>query len=272
MSFGITSSFSRSFSPGNRPLTISSASELPSLEVWYDASQSLSTTFNSGVISSGTEITSWHNNGVLSSHDWNSTGGKRPEWFNNIQNGKGVVRFNNTTTGSPSGEDGDNDEILSINPIAYLQSLSACTLVILFRTLTTASGRRILTSSNTGGFQWGHNGTQWVGSMAGGAFTVNDIVADTSFHHIIITFDGSLTGDSNRVKARLDGSNQTLTFSSSVNAITSASASTFYGGVDSTGNTNYFIGDLGELMIFTRALKTSESVAIEQYLTNKWAV
>ena len=87
------SSFSRSFRVGERPLTITSASQLPNLEVWYDASQSLSTTFNSGVITSGTEVTSWHNAGGLTSHDWNSTGGRRPEWFSNIKNGYGVVRF-----------------------------------------------------------------------------------------------------------------------------------------------------------------------------------
>jgi hypothetical protein len=52
---------------------------LPNLEISYDASSSLSTTFNSNTISSGTEVTSWHNGGGLTTHDWNSTGGKRPE-------------------------------------------------------------------------------------------------------------------------------------------------------------------------------------------------
>lgn len=271
MSFGITSSFSRSFTPGQRPLTITSASQLPNLEVWYDASASLSTTFNAGVIASGTEITSWHNGGGLSSHDWNSTGGKRPEWFSNIQNGKGVVRFNNTGV-TPSGEDADTDELLSINPIAYLRSLSGCTMVLLFRTLSTASGRRILTSSDTGGFQWGQNGTQWLGQFSGGAFTVDNITADTNFHHVIMTFDGSKTGNTERLKIRLDGSDTPVTFSTNVNAATNASASTFYGGVDATGNSGYWIGDLGECMIFTRALSFSEELAIEGYLTTKWAV
>jgi len=272
MAFGVTSSFSRGFRAGERPLVISSAAQLPNLEVWYDASVAASTTFNSGVIASGTEVTSWHNKGGLSSHDWNSTGGKRPEWFSNIKNGYGSVRFNNVTAGTPTGEDSDTDEILSINPIAYLQSLPACTLVILWRSLSTAAGRHIITSSNTGGFQWGLDGTQWVGSMAGGAFTVDAHVADTNWHHVTITFDGSLTGNANRVKVRLDGTDTPVTFSTSVNATTNASASTFYGGVDSTGNSGYYIGDLGEVMIFTRAITPSENLAIEQYLTNKWAV
>jgi hypothetical protein len=84
---------------------------LPNLEVFYDGSAATVSTFNSGVIASGTEITSWHNNGGLSSHDWNSTGGARPEWFSNIKNGLGVVRFNGTTVGTPSGEDGDTRKL-----------------------------------------------------------------------------------------------------------------------------------------------------------------
>jgi hypothetical protein len=266
------SSFGRSFRLGERPLSITSASQLPNLEVWYDASQSISTTFNSNVITSGTEVTSWHNGGGLTSHDWNSTGGKRPEWFSNIQNGKGVVRFNNTTTGTPTGEDADTDELLSINPIAYLQSLPAATMVLLYRTLSTAAGRRILTSSNTSGFQWGQNGTQYVGGFSGATFTVDSITVDTNFHHIILRFDGSQSTNATRLTARLDSSELSLTFSGTVGATTSPSASSFYGGVDSTGNSNYFIGDIGEIMIFTRALSFSEIFAIEQYLTNKWAV
>lgn len=261
----VSSSFSSSFFVGNRPFRIRSVTQLPSLEVWYDGAYN--SNFNKTTsITSGTEVTSWQNGGGLTSHDWNSTGGKRPEWFSSVQNGLGVVRFNAAT------DDADTDELLSINPVAYLQSLSGVTMALLFRTLSTSAGRRILTTTNTGGFQWGQNGTQWIGGMAGGAFTVNSITADTNFHHIIITFDGSQTGNANRVKARLDGSEVSLTFSTNVNPTTSAAAADFYGGVDTTGNSNYWNGDVGELLIWTRALNINEVLAVEDYLTNKWAV
>ena len=267
-----TSSFSRSFRTGERPLTITSASQLPNLEVQYDASVASASTFNSGVITSGTEVTSWHNAGGLTSHDWNSTGGRRPEWFSNIHNGYGVVRFNSTTSGTPTGEDADNNEILSINPIAYLQSLSATTMILLYRSLDTSAGRRIMTTTNTSGFQWGQNGTQYVGGHAGATFTVDTATVDTNFHHIVLIFDGSQTGNANRLKARLDGADVTLTFSGTVGTATSASAADFYGGCDTAGNNNYFIGDIGELLIFTRALTTSEVLAVETYLSNKWGI
>lgn len=266
--FGLAS---QSFRCGMRPLVITSAAQLPNLEMWYDASQSLASTFNGGVIASGTEVSAWHNSGGLSSHDWNSTGGRRPEWFSNIQNGYGVVRFNNTGA-TPTGEDADTNESLSINPISFLQSLSATTLALVYRSLSTAAGRRIITTTDTGGFQFGQNGTQYVGGHAGATFTIDSQTVDTNFHHIVIVFDGSQTGNSNRLKARLDGVDVTLTFTGTVGSTTSAAASALYGGTDTNGNSNFFIGDMGECLLWTRALSTSEVASVEQYLTNKWAI
>lgn len=243
-------------------VAITSVSQLPNLEILYDAASG--TSFNKTTsITNGTSVSSWQNTGGSTSHDWNSTGGNRPVWYSNVQNGKGVVRFN------PAG---NTTQTLSINPISYLQSLGGATLVLLYRSLSTASGRRIMTTTNTNGFQWGQNGTQYVGGFSGATFTVDGHTVDTNFHHIILTFDGTKADNATRLKARLDGSDVTLTFSGTVNTTTNASASTFYGGVDSNDSSGYFIGEIGETMIFTRALNTSEVLSIEQYLTNKWAV
>lgn len=271
----VTSSLNRSFFAGSRPFTISSTSQLPNLEVGYDASIINANTFNSGLITSGTEITSWHNAGGLSSHDWNSQGGKRPEWYSNIQNGLGVVRFNNTTVGTPTGEDGDTDECLTINPVAYLQSLTGVTQIIVFRTLSTAAGTRYCCSTDVHGFEWGQSGTTWIGGFAGATYTVDTLVADTNFHYVTILYDGSQTGNANRLKVRLDGAPTTLTFTGTVGAATSAVAKYFYGGSTGTGasnQTNFWIGDIGELLIWTRTLTTAEVLAAETYLKNLWAI
>ena len=268
----VTTSFSKSFFAGNRPLSITSAAQLPNLEVNYDASVSAASTFNSGIIASGTEVTSWHNAGGLTSHDWNSTGGRRPEWFSNIQNGYGIVRFNNTTSGTPTGEDADNNEILSINPIAYLQSVTNSSMFVVYRSLSTSAGRRIITTTNTLGFQWGQDGTQYVGGHAAATWTVDTLTVDTNFHYASFIFDGSQTGNTNRFKARLDGEPVTLTFTGTVGTATSASASVFYGGCDTDGASGFFIGDIGELLIFKRTLSDTEILAVETFLSNKWAI
>lgn len=271
----ITSSVNRSFVGGSRPLTIRSAAQLPNLEVEYYAGVIEASTFNNGVITSGTEITSWHNAGGLTSHDWNSQGGARPEWFAAIQNSKGVVRFNHSPSDTPTGEDADTNENLTINPVAYLHSLAGVTQVVVFRSLSTASGIRYACSSDVGGFQWGQNGTQWIGGFAGASFTVDTLVADTNFHHVVLWYDGTQTGDANRLKVRVDGAPCTLTFTGTVGSATSGVAKYFYGGATGTtssNQTNFWIGDIGHLLIWTRTLSSQEVVATEEFLSNLWAI
>jgi hypothetical protein len=266
MAFGSTSSFSRSFRSGERPLTITSANQLPNLEVWYYAD--VNTTVG---VTTGQEVTAWANAGGLTSHDWNSLGGSRPEWFENIQNGKGAVRFN------WSNDDADTNERFTINPVTYINSKAGATMVMVYRSLSTAAGIRYATSTDVGGYQWGQNGTQYIGGFAGATFTVDSTTVDTNFHYIILNFDGSQTGNANRLKARLDGSDKTLTFTGTVNTATSAGAAYFFGGCTGTGSannatSNYFIGDIGEMLIWTRSLNTGEVLAVEDYLSNKWAI
>lgn len=271
----VTSRYNRSFYAGTRPFAITNLSQLPNLEVGYSAGIIDASTFNNGVITSGTEITSWHNSGVLSSHDWNSTGGQRPEWYSGLQNGHGAVRFNNTTAGTPSGEDADTNENLTINPVTYLHSLAGATQVIAFRTLSTAAGIRYCSSTDVNGFQWGQDGTTWIGGFAGATFTVDTLVADTNFHIVSLWYDGSQTGNANRLKVRLDGVPTTLTFSGTVGTATSGSAKYFYGGATGTSGanqSNFWIGDIGDLFIWTRTLTSSELLAAEDYLMNYWAV
>lgn len=271
----LTSSVRRAFSAGSRPFTITSTAQLPNLEVSYNAGVIDANTFNSGLITSGTEVSAWHNAGGLTSRDWNSLANARPEWFANIQNGKGVVRFNGTTSGTPTGEDADTNESLTINPIGYLQSLTGVTQVLVFRSLSTSAGTRYACSTDVGGFQWGQNGTQWIGGFANATFTVDTLVADTNFHHVVLWYDGTQTGNANRLKVRIDGAPTTLTFTGTVASATSSTSKYFYGGATGTGatnQTNFWIGDIGELFIWTRTLTTPEVVAMEEYLSNQWAV
>lgn len=269
--FANTSRVGRSFLASRRPQYITSANQILNLEVWYTAD----TNVNVGGITSGSEVTAWLNGGGLSSHDWNSTGGARPEWYSNIQNGLGAVRFNSTTSGVPTGEDADNNERLTVNPVAYLQNLSGSTIALVFRTLSTASGTRYACSTDTNGFQWGQNGTQWIGGHAGATYTVDTLVADTNFHYVIMRFDGTATGNANRFQLRVDGYATTLTFSGTVGSATNATASYFFGGCTGTGpasTSNYWVGDIGELIIWTRTLGSSEYLAVEDYLGSKWAI
>ena len=73
----------------------------------------------------------------------------------------------------------------------------------------------------------------------------------------------------------MDGAPTTLTFTGTVGAATSATAKYFYGGATGTSSSNqsnFWIGDIGDLFIWTRTLTSPELFAAEDYLMNYWAV
>lgn len=240
--------------------TYTPPASLPNINVWYYADDGK--TFNKTTsITNATAVTSWQNAGGLTSHDWNSTGGRRPVWYSNQKNGKGVVRFDHA-----------GGQYLSINPIAYMQGLPGVTMFVVFKTSNVASGTRICTTTNTNGFRWGQRANTWIAGFAGANCNVVTTSADTDYHHVSIIYDGTATGNANRLKIRLDSINQTLSFSGNVAATTSNVASDFYGGVDADGASNFWDGDICEMMFFTRTLNTGEVNAIENYITSKWAI
>jgi hypothetical protein len=236
-----------------------SPSTLPALQVWYDASDGKSFNKSSSAQANNTAVTSWQNAGGLTSHDLNSTGGHRPTFITPGKNNLGVVRFSPAATSE-----------LTINPISYMQGLSAVTMAIVFKSSNTASGTRVVTSTNSNGFRWGQNGTQWIGGFAGATFTVDTVTADTNWHHIILKFDGSKSNNSTKLNARLDSSDLTLTYTGTVANFTSNTASTFYAGFDA--NNNYFHGDIGEILFWTSALNPGQIAAVENYITTKWNI
>ena len=257
-------SFSRSFKVGNRPITITAVDQIPSLEVDYKSD--LTTAF-SPAPTNGSNITAWANAGGLTSHDWNSTGGNRPTYVTGIANvAYGVVAFNLA---------GGTSQRFTINPVTYINSKSGVTMFHVFKSSSTAAGIRYITSTDVGGYQWGQNGTQWVGGFAGATFTVNTTVADTSWHIMSMKFDGTGTGNAGRLAVRLDGTDQTLTYTGTVGTATSASAGYFYGGCTGTSSnstSNHYQGYLAETVIYTKTLTTGELIAVEDYLNNKWVI
>ena len=259
-----STSFSRSFKVGNRPITITAVSQIPNLEVNY---KSDITTAFSPEPTNGSSITSWTNAGELTSHDWNSTGGDRPTYVTGIANAAyGVVGFNLA---------GGTSQRFTVNPVTYINSLAGATMFHVFKSSSTAAGIRYVTSTNVGGYQWGQDGTQWVGGFAGATFTVDTTVADTNWHVMSMKFDGTSTGNAGRLAVRLDGTDQTLTYTGTVGTATSASAGYFYGGCTGTGATstsNHYQGYLAQTIIFTRAITSGEMLTLESYLKNKWAI
>ena len=84
-----------------------------------------------------------------------------------------------------------------------------------------------------------------------GSFTLND----TDWHHYALVFDGSLSGNSNRLKAYVDGSSQLLTFNGTIPATTPSNTDSFQIGRDhGAANTGY----IDDVRIYDSALNATE--------------
>jgi len=251
-------SLSGSFGAGRRYSgRIDSPTQILSNTYWFSSYDNSAVEFGS-VLANNATVTTWKDQSGAA-HDLNKSGNAsvKPIYQSNIKNGHGAVYF-----------DGVNDS-LNCNPITFLQSLSQFTLFVVAKAGTLASGAT-LTSTDTDGYKIFYNGTNWAVIGAGG-IAASTTVPDTNMHIFTLVFDGSQTGNANRLKFNIDRVSQTLTFSTNVGTTTSASATYFYAGQNSA-NAGFFTGHMGEVILYSRALTSSEIDSVEQYFINRWAI
>lgn len=251
-------SFSHSFRAGRRPTIITDPTKLTALQVWYNADLANATNFNVAP-TNGADISQWKDRSGTG-HNANQSGNNsvKPNWYANQLNGYGIIRFNGTS------------ESLTINPFSFAQNLPGFSLYVIAKAIS-LTGSRVITVTDQGGFKIAHNGTNWLVSTSGGTGT-SALAGDTTGFHIFgLIFDGTAADNAGRLKFRYDRVEQALTFSGTVGTTTSATANTLYIGQDSN-NTGWLQGDIGEVLMFTRALNGSEILNVESYLSSHWAL
>jgi hypothetical protein len=229
----------------------------PTLEIWYDYSD------NSTISLNGNEIVSVNDKSTGTVKPSNSTGSKRPKQVTNYQNGLNVSYF-----------DGDND-LFTINPITNFQSLTGNTMIIVGK-FNNPSATNTMVQLGSGGNQrnasWlSINGGNYKLGMGQGLATTSGVTVDTGFHIFTCVFDGSQTGNNNRMKFRIDGSEKVLTFSQNVSGTTSSDTNVFYIG-ETASATEDLDGYIGEILLYTKSLSFTEMVNTENYLHNKWGI
>ena len=218
---------------GRIPGVISNIASIPNNVVWYDASNGSTTNFNV-TLSDNDDVSQWKDKSGTG-HNANKSGNAsvKPNWRSNIQNGYGIIRFNGSS------------ESLNINPITFMQSQSAFTMFVVAKA-TSLSGNRALVGTNTSGYRIYFNGTNYQIATASGTGTSSVAGDTTNFHIFTVIFDGTATGNANRLKFRYDEQDQSLNFgATTVGTATNASATHFYIGVDDTNSAGYWQGDIG---------------------------
>ncbi len=230
----------------------------PTLEIWYDFSDSATIS-----LGSGTDITSVNDKSTGTVKPANSTGGKRPKQTVAYQNNLNVAYF-----------DGDND-LFTVNPITNFQSISGNTMIVVGKfnnpSATNTMTQLGTTNSERNGLWLSINGGKYKIGMGQGLATTNYETVDTNFHIYTCVFDGTQTGDNNRVKFRIDGVERSLTFTQSVSATTSSDTSVFYIG-ETASATEDLDGYVGEVLLYTKTLNSTELLNTENYLKNKWGI
>lgn len=243
---------------------------ISSLNLWYNASAS-TTTVNGVVtnnfdttVSNGTAITSWIDlQGTAGPSNVNGGASKKPTYATPIQNGLGAVLYAAA-----------NSSNLDINPTSWAQNLSGFTIYTVARPTSFPATVFPLIATGATNFGMWWNGTNWsIGQSLNNLGTVTVTNDTTKFHIYGLVYDGTQTGNANRLQFRYDKALKTLTYTGTIGANTGSINYFFFGGnnrsVGATAGT-YMSGYIGEVMIWTRALTASEQVSVELYLNTKW--
>lgn len=242
--------------------------QIPGLNLWYDASVS-----NAAYIqapggtapTNGGPVKSWIDKLGNGQNADQSTNNRQPTWQANQQNGLGTIKF-----------DGTNDSF-TLNPIAWALSLPGQTTYVVVKLAAIVDQMHVM-ATNTGGFTFNISGTNWAVETAGGIAVSGQAANTTNYAYMGMVFDGTQTNanitlqNNARIKFRYNGVQQLLTFSTNANTTTSPTANTLNVGADDAGNTNYLNGYIGELMIWTRTLNSTEIAQVESYLKSKWGL
>ena len=239
-------------------------SQIPSLNLWYDASEANIARFDP-VPTDGSAVSRWKSLTGVGRDANQSSGNRQPTWQANEKNNYGTILF-----------DGTND-VLTLNPIgSWALSLPGQTTYIVLKANALVGTPRA-TMTNTNGYQFFWD-TNWGIETAGGRATSTFAGDTTNYYYMGMILDGTQTNvdvtvqNNLRLKMRINGTQQSLTFSTNVGTATSASATgLFVGAADGIG-TNAFSGYIGEMLIWTRTLNLSEILAVETYLSTKWGI
>jgi hypothetical protein len=225
-----------------------SPASIAGLKLWLDASQITG-------LNDGDAVTTWAD---LSGNGYDATqatGSKKPTYSANALNGKPVVQF-----------DGVDDVLLNAT-FTHAQSVSAGTLFVVRRVSNPALAAWLIDLSNSqlSDFQNVNLGVAYVGGAYGYSARSTTAATVTS-----IIYDGSLSGDDNRLKLRFDGvAKNPLTFGGVIPATTSAGTVGFGVGARMTG-AQFLLGYVAESLFYNRALTTLEMAQVEAYLRAKW--
>lgn len=236
----------------------------PTLQIWYDGADSTQFQPNGN---NGTNITQW-NDKSATAHNAAPVGNAatRPMVSASVQNSKSVLYF-------------DGGDGLSANMGTNLQNRTGSSIIVVFRPFNTGSNQQIVEGAVlSGGNYTSANGFNLLLSGSNGyrvqfasGSAVSNAPLDTNFHIHTLVFDGTQSTNATKLIHRVDSTQRTLTFTQNIGTQTSATINSILFGVNDA-LTNNLTGYIGEVLVYTKALTSTEIVNTEGYLKLKWGI
>lgn len=151
----------------------------------------------------------------------------------------------------------DGTDVVKLGNIAQINGISKLTLAAWIK--RTATGSMVLlgkqTSNQDVAIEAWSDGKVYF-QMSKGSDTYGTLnLNDTAWHHVAMVFDGTQTGNANRLKAYVDGAQKTLAFNGTVGTTTTTTTTAF--NIGKVGS-DYSNGQIDDTWLFSRALNQTE--------------
>jgi hypothetical protein len=202
---------------------------------------------DAGVVTNGSAVTQWNDQTSSGNNAGQGNANDQPTLVPNALNGHAVVRFN-----------GSSDYLVTNSVVTTASQFT----IFVVSTLGNAPGPVYNGDSGASGYGFYRQNSADYGVLYGGQSFLtfgSTITSGEQLQELENTSGNTLTFYQN-------GTQSGNTATASPNAPTGA---TYIGGVNSNAS-NLFSGDIAEVLIYNRALSTSERQQVEQYLLNQY--
>lgn len=186
----------------------------------------------------------------------NSDGNTPPQWVNGIS-GK-ALEFDGVDDYVDCGDidSMDGASKLSISLWMYANALSDYDGLVEKYSVNTARTGILLSGS-----PWGENDDlhfQLCNGATTALYTIGNYISTGNWYHIVMVFDGTQSGNENRLKAYINGDQKTGDYTGTIPATTADTSASFTIGRDIHASGRYFDGIIDEVAIYDRVLTDDE--------------
>jgi hypothetical protein len=208
-----------------------------------------------GITLNAANVSAWKDQSVTGANLVQATGANQPKFVSGAVNGHGAVQPNDA-----------NDNLVDATK-PDLSSVAGYTSFIVFKATDTSTSQLVFKVGPTNAsdaMQFnGGNLYRFVGSANNGLYAFTDT---TSYHISEALFDGSQSGNANRLKSYLDGTAQTLTFTGTIPATTPSGDAGSQEGHASVASLAF----VASLIVYNRALGSAERSLVGRYLASRF--